>query len=142
MLRMDTETAQPFTDEQWYRMCDMHMCRPIPLHEADLTRPFVYYRPWGLMYVPFGYHQHAMATMFAFHHGHPDYITAGTAMDIPGYRISETLADRFLLELEGTAFQSSAASRVITVGRPESLNTTERLLFQRNSFTIRYISED
>jgi hypothetical protein len=113
----------------------------VPLHEADLSHPFVYYRPWGVMFVPSGFHQGAMATLYAFHHGHHRYIPAAEALGIPQYRAAETLADRFLLELEGTAFQSSVASRVLTAGRAANLNTTERLLFQRNSFTIRYVED-
>lgn len=136
-IEADT-SPDPFTDEQWWTMCDMHMSRPVPLHEADLSHPFIYYRPWGLMYVPFGYHQHAMATMYAFHHGHGDYIDAGKAMAIPPYRYSETLADRFLMELEGTAFQSSAA-QVVTVGRPAHLDARERQVFR--SHTVRYLED-
>lgn len=119
----------PFTDEQWYAMCDQNLSRPVPLHEADLSKPFVYYRPWGLMYVPSGYHQGAMATLYSFQQGCLSYLDAGEALGIKSYRVCETLADRFLTDIDGTAFRS-AVGRGITAGRPSSLDARERLVFK------------
>lgn len=139
--RMDIEiTPAPYTELQWYRMCDMHIGRPTTLAGLADTPMWVYYRPWGLMHVPFGQHQHAMATLYAFHHGYSDYITAARALDVPGYRGSETLADRFLLELEGTAFRSSAGS-VITAGRPAHLDAAERQAFRRAGLEVHYLED-
>jgi hypothetical protein len=60
---------RPFTDEQWWSMCDAHMSLPIPLAKADLQQPFVYERRYGVFYVPSGQHQNAMSILLAFHHG-------------------------------------------------------------------------
>lgn len=58
--------TSPFTDEQWWAMCDAHMSLPVPLAKADLTKPFVYERRFGLFYVPFGFHHRAMSLLLAF----------------------------------------------------------------------------
>ena len=128
----------PFNDEQWHRMCNAHIDLPVPLHEADLTTPWVYYRPWGLMNVPSGHHQHAMATLYAFHNGYADYMALGKALDIPAYRWVDTLADCFLLEVEGTAFLSSAGKSV-TVGSFKKLDAHERQAFR--AFNIQYLED-
>jgi hypothetical protein len=36
--------TSPFTDEQWWSMCDAHMSLPVPLATADLHQPFIYER--------------------------------------------------------------------------------------------------
>ena len=127
---------EPFTQEQWWKMCDKQMCRPEQLHEADLNLPWVYYRPWGLMVVQSGYHQGAMALLYAFHLGFPCVFDAAEALGINLYRSTETLADRFLLELEGTAFKSSIGSQIV-VGKPENLDARERQAFRK--FEIQYL---
>jgi hypothetical protein len=126
----------PMTEAQWCHMVDNHIGRPEPLSVDTLPETWVYYRPWGMMFVPFGCHQGAMATLYAFHHGYRSYITAGNEMDIKSYRVCETLADRFLMELDGTAFLSSAG-KAITCGRREHLDARERQAFR--NFTINYL---
>ena len=69
--------VRPFTDEQWWSMCDAHMSLPEPLAKADLTRPFVYARRYGVFYVPSGHHQHAMSILLAFRHGHTKGLAVG-----------------------------------------------------------------
>lgn len=133
------KNVEPFTESQWYAMCSAGIGAPVPLHEGELDKPWVYYRPWGVMSVPGGYHTLAMATLFAFHHGYADSIAAGEALGIPGYRINETLADRFLTELEGTAFKSGMG-KTITAGRKSSLNTAERQAMRTRS--IYYLEGD
>lgn len=132
---MTTEAAPPYTDEQWYLMCDLHMSSPVPLHEADLFQSWVYYRPWGIIYVPSGHHQAAMATLYTFHHGGLRYVAYAEELALPGYRAQETLADRFLTQLEGTAFRSSV-SPVIIAG---TLDSRERQAFR--SFNIDYLGD-
>lgn len=124
-----------YTAEQWYKMVDSGMCAPVPFHTADLDSEWVYFRPWGLMYVGSGYHQCAMANLYAFQHGHADYIDAAQAMGIKGYRAMETLADMFL-DMDGTAFKSSVGTH-ITVGKMANLNSTEhRIITRANLATV------
>lgn len=123
---MDT----PYTQEQWYKMVDMGIGKPVPLPGDFLDAEWVYYRPWGVMRVRSGYHEGAMATLYAFHHGYFDYITCGEAMGVPGWRCAETLADRFLTKLDGTAFRSSCAN-LITTGEAHKLNGQERAAFRK-----------
>jgi hypothetical protein len=133
-------SADPYTQEQWWTMCDAHIGPPVPLQDFDLTAdPWVYYRPWGVMHVPFGCHQLAMATLYAFHKGHAGSIEAAQALKVPSYRATETLADRFLTELEGTAFRSSTSLRSVVAGRREHLDSRERQAFR--SFTIQYLED-
>jgi len=113
-----------YTDEQWHMMVNACISQPRPLAGTNLYEPWVYYRPWGLMFVPSGYHQAAMATLFAFHHGHLRAHEYAATLGIKAYRANEELADRFLMELDGTAFKSSVGSKV-TTGRMSSLNAIE-----------------
>jgi hypothetical protein len=123
-------TLEPYTEEQWYAMCDMRIGKPIPLAGADLTsHPWVYWREWGLMYVPSGFHQGAMAVLYVFTKGFTNYVGAAIDMNIPTYRACETFAEKFLMELPGTAFKSSVGSRGITVGRLSNLTAIERRIF-------------
>src|SRR5688572_22398663 len=61
--------TKPFTDEQWWKMCDVNLHMPEPLGRADKSRPFVYDRKWGLFHCPPGHHPAAMGLLLAFHHG-------------------------------------------------------------------------
>lgn len=125
---------KPYTDEQWYKMVDSGICEPVPFHTAELESEWVYYRPWGLMYVGSGWHQCAMANLYAFTQGHADFISAARAMDIKGYRAMETLADMFL-DMDGTAFKSSVGNHV-TVGKTSNLNAIERRIINGANLAI------
>lgn len=115
-----------YTDEQWYKMCDAGLSRPEPLHTADLSKLWVYYRPWGLMQVPSGFHQASMATLYAFYHGYPDYLTMAEAKGVKSYRAAETYADAFLMQIPGTAFRSGVSEDTVFVGNRENLDAAER----------------
>lgn len=129
---------KPYTDEQWCKMVDAGLSEPVPLSAETLTDEWVYYRPWGVMYVPSGYHQRAMATLFAFASGYPNVCACSTALNIPGYRAMETLADRFISKLDGTAFKSSVGTH-ITTSEAHKLNGQERAAFRK--YDIIYIGE-
>lgn len=115
----------PFTDEQWWKMCDVHLALPVPLAQLDRTKPFVYDRKWGVMYCPAGYHQAAMGLLLAFHHGSVDRIGNAERLGIECHPHGE--ADRYLESIPGTAFKSSMSGGVKTWG-PSSLTVVEKRL--------------
>jgi len=122
------------TDEQWWAFCDQHAAKPIPLAEADLAKPFVYSRKYGVMYVPSGYHQQVMAMLYAWEHG---FVKAYHMMDSEAHdHLKETsqLADKFLEELPGTAFRSSVGKCVVA-GKREHLTMIEKRFFGEIKYT-------
>lgn len=120
---LDVEGAG-FSDEQWWAMCDAHMSLPVPLAEADVTKPFVYDRRWGLFYVPFGQHQFAMSILLAFHQGSTDAIATADAL---GLSYSDGSADYWLEKTPGAAFRSSVGKKV-QAGPRGNLTVIERRL--------------
>ncbi|WP_028536147.1 hypothetical protein [Paludibacterium yongneupense] len=115
----------PFSEAQWAAMCDCHMSMPVALPQADLERPFIYERRYGLFYVPGNCHQAAMSLLLAFQHGlatGPD-VAAGLGIDYPS-----STADHWLEHTPGAALKSSAGAR-IQVARVKRLNTNERRFF-------------
>ncbi len=115
----------PFTDEQWWNMCDAGMGLPLPLDQADLSKPFVYDRSYGVFYVPMGQHQHAMSLLLAFQHGLAS--TMGLAEKLGLEPHGET-ADRWLESTPGAAFRSTVGKR-IQVATGKGLTAQERRLF-------------
>ena len=59
------------------------MSDPVPLSIADLTRPFVYERQYGVIYVPGGYHPSAMSFLLALQLGCEDGIDAAEEQPDP-----------------------------------------------------------
>ena len=115
----------PFTDEQWHRMCDRGLDLPVPLAKADLAKPFVYDRKWGVFYVPGGLHRAAMSCLLAFQMGKTDVVSA---LRLAGCTDQTEGADFYLENTPGTAFRSSVG-RGIFAGHPGSLSAMElRLL--------------
>jgi hypothetical protein len=121
------------TDQMWWKMCSANMSHPVPLHEADHTVPFVYDRDYGFFYVPFGYHQIAMATLLGFHCDRDDLIDLAKEH---GVEFSSGLADEWL-EGEGRCFRSSAGNDIVA-GYKANLNAIERRIFGN----VRYIFEE
>lgn len=118
----------PFTEDQWYRLCDANTCLPVPLKDADLTKPFVYDRKWGVFYVPQGYHNIIMATLLAFHHDELNYFAVGTKLGI-NMSLSNA-ADLWLKNTIGVAFKSSVRD-YIYIGAFKNLSVFERRVFHR-----------
>lgn len=110
------------TDKMWWEMCDFHMDVPVPLSEADLTKPFVYERKWGVFYVPMGMHLGAMSLLLAFQHGCDDGMAVGEKL---GLRWSEGTADYWLEHTVGAAFRSSVGKK-IQVANTKGLTVQER----------------
>jgi hypothetical protein len=116
--------TSPFTDPQWWSMCDASMSLPVPLAKADLQQPFVYERSYGVFYVPFGQHQQAMSTLLAFRHGLVKGIDVAEHL---GLSFSHGTADEWLRSTPGACFRSSVGKK-IQVGSRSSLNALERRL--------------
>lgn len=121
------------TDEQWWKMCDAHMSLPVPLHTADLSHPFVYDRELGVFYVPFGYHQMAMALLLAFTIDEVDVIDAGEKL---GLNYSNGSMSDSWLSRKGRCFKSSVSAKVYA-GYRGNLNIAEIRIFK----DVEYILE-
>lgn len=120
----------PFTDEQYYQLCECNCSMPVPLHEADLTKPFVYDRKYGVFYVPSGLHQLTMATLLAFHHGLIKPLHLENKLETKSSRFGISVAADYWLEhTQGAAFKSSVSPK-IQIGRIKNINYFERRFFK------------
>lgn len=114
-----------FTDMMFWRMCDCHMSNPVPLESADLSRPFVYERRWGVFYVPGGYHRIAMTLLLAWQN---ECDCPVDVADKLGLDLSYETSDYWLQHTAGGAFRSSVGAK-IQVGDTSKLTIQERRLF-------------
>lgn len=110
-----------FSDKHWQEMCNVGMEEPVPLHEADLSQPFVYSRVFGVFYVEFGRHQLAMSTLLAWQHG---FLKAYEVADTLNLSYFDKTADYWLSNVPGTAFKSSVGSSIMA-GKRGNLNSYE-----------------
>jgi len=106
-------------------MCDCGMECPVPLGEADLTRPFVYERRWGVFYVPMGMHPSAMSLLLAFQYGLTKGLKVAERLSLD---YSDETADYWLKHTPGAAFRSSVGKR-IQVGSFSNMTVQERRAF-------------
>ncbi|MDO9068661.1 MAG: hypothetical protein Q7W05_09430 [Deltaproteobacteria bacterium] len=113
------------TDEMFWRMCDCKMGRPVPLEQADLTKPFVYERRWGWFYVPSGHHQVAMTLLLAWQHRCDHPVDVAEKL---GLNFSDETADYWFEHTPGAAFRSSVGKK-IQVASLKGLTIQERRLF-------------
>jgi hypothetical protein len=110
---------------QWSQFCEFCMSDPVPLSIADLTRPFVYERQYGVIYVPGGYHPSAMSFLLALQLGCEDGIDAAEKLNVT---YSSGTADYWLENTPGAAFKSSVGKRIqVATGR--GLTVQERRMF-------------
>lgn len=111
-------------DELWWLLCSFKMSEPVPLHKADLTKPFIYDRNFGVFYVPFGLHQAAMSLLLAWHFDTRTYLDLDVAA-LFGLRDHDTgeLSERFLM-MSGTCFKSGVGKQIICY-KKSNLNETE-----------------
>lgn len=116
-----------FTEQQWWKMCDVHLSLPVRLSKAVLTKPWIYSREHGLFYCPPGYHIAAMALLFAFDHGSLDPMEALESKKLDRRSYAEA-ADWWLTEKDGRAFKSSAGSGV-QAGNVGQLTPIEARIF-------------
>jgi len=121
------------SDKIWWRLCDFNASKPIPLNEADITKPFIYCRRYGLFYVGFGNHQLFMSWLYSV-----DQVGLDAAGDYQydGDYDFYDLADKFLVEYDGACMQSSvginSGLRTILCDRIDNMNPTELKIFGSN----------
>ena len=100
----------------------LYMCsEPIVLGKADLSKPWVYDRDYGLFYCPPAMHQYVMAELLAIRLGYKDGIDTAQALNV---EYSHVCSDFYLKSYEGTAFFSSVG-RLPYTGKKNSLNRIE-----------------
>lgn len=121
---MPRELPPGMTDEMFWGQCDCDMSDPVPLSQADLTKPFVYERRWGVFYTPPGYHQHAMGLLLAWQHACHKVIPVTEKLGIA----YDGAADYWLAHTPGAAFRSSVG-KTIQVASLKGLTIQERRLF-------------
>lgn len=110
-----------FTDRQFWKICDARLGEPLPFAKADLTKPYVYDRKYGVFWCPMGHHQAAMSLLLAFHLGFDDGISVAEHL---GVEYSCGTADYYLENIPGTCFKSSV-SKNVQAGRKGNLSPSE-----------------
>jgi hypothetical protein len=111
------------TDQQLDKLYDLNASDPVPLGLADLSKPFVYDREYGVFYVAPGYHPAVMSQLLAMAHGCLNQSEVGRLL---GLRDSHAMADRWL-ESQVGAYRSSVSNKVVA-GRRGRLTPIERRL--------------
>ncbi len=109
------------TPEQWDMLKECCTGEPMPLHQADLSAPFVYHRDIGVIHCPAGRHRLAMSGLLAVQHGFDSGIEAAEKM---GLEFPDETADCWLEKTPGSAFRSSVG-RDVLAGRKGSLSQLE-----------------
>lgn len=127
MINIDFSDTDNIPDEYWHAMCYAGLSTPIPLNEADLSQPFVYYRKYGVFYVPPQKHPFALALLLAWEEGVNDYLNIdNNKLGIPEFRKIDvySYSDYFLENYPGTCYMSSV-NKKIRVGKKGNLNSNE-----------------
>ncbi|RZJ02003.1 MAG: hypothetical protein EOO54_26865 [Haliea sp.] len=114
-----------FTPAQWQLLAGAGASDVLPLHHAELHRPFVYLREAGVFYCSAGRHRLAMSLLLAFAHGYDDAAEAAEAMDLD---FPDATADCWLEHTPGAAFRSSVGRRV-QAGKRAHLTQIEKHWF-------------
>lgn len=109
------------TTQQWDMLKEYGASDPLPLHEADLSVPFVYHREIGVIHCPAGRHRLAMSGLLAVQHGFESGIEVAEQL---GLDFPDETADRWLEDTPGSAFRSSVGRNVLA-GRKGSLTPIE-----------------
>lgn len=121
-----------FTDQQFWKMCDARMGEPVPIAKADLSKPYVYDRKWGVFWVPMGHHQAAMSLLLAFHLGFKDGLDVAEHL---GLSYSHDTADYYLEHFPGTCFMSSQ-SKTVKAWKKGSLSAMELRFLRPVSYLV------
>lgn len=108
--QVNSQDHDAISDKMWWKMCDLGISIPVPLAYADLSRPFVYERRFGVFLVSSG-HQAAMALLLAFRHGSCDPVDVAKTLGISRYSSSE-MADLWLRTTVGGAFRSGVGEKI------------------------------
>lgn len=109
------------TDEQWWAISD-YASQPIPLRDADLTRPFLYVRGYGVFYIDMGCHQLVSALIYTWMQGKPDIFDLVDEGVLEATSCYEVAATR-LTELDGVASLSNVGRDIIYASK---LNYAEK----------------
>lgn len=99
--------AIKLTDEQWWSVSD-YCSQPVNLSTADLERPFLYVRGYGVFCIGMGYHHIMCATIYAWQNG---LEFAGDGITELGMSIDD-MAEA-LTKQEGVAWRSNIGKDVI-----------------------------
>lgn len=113
------------TEDQFWAVCSDNMSDPLSLGKADLSKPFIYERRFGVFYVPPVHHPNGMSLLLAFQHGLHNGAAVGEKLRI---QYSAGTADEWLRTTPGACFRSSVGKRV-QAGAPDALTVIERRLF-------------
>lgn len=118
------------TDQKWYAMCNANMGEPVPLDKADLYKPFVYDRKYGVFPVSKGNHQVAMSLLLAWQYELKNGVLVADKLNL---KYSHGTADYYLKNTQGTAFMSSVG-KSICAGQKSNLNETEMDYFGKVTY--------
>lgn len=110
------------TDRKWNAMCDVNMSEPIPLEQADVSKPFIYDRKYGVFPVPNGSHQVAMSLLLAWQYDLKNGVLVAEKLKLS---YSHGTADYYLKNTQGTAFLSSVGKNVCA-GHKNNLTENEK----------------
>lgn len=110
------------TDKMWTKMCGCSMSLPVPLDQADIKKPFVYDRKYGVFYVPASKHQLAMSLLLAWHRGMDCGLDIANKLNL-SYPFGS--ADFYLERTDGTAYLSSISKKIYS-WTPNQLNSKEQ----------------
>lgn len=124
MRRMTVVDASLFfgRNDVWQAMCAANMDLPKALTPSRVHTPFVYDRRWGLFTVPGGYHQQAMALLWAWHQGKH---RIADVIGVAGLKSTWEMADAWLEHAPCGAFRSSVG-KTIQIACAQRLNSLER----------------
>lgn len=131
MIKPDFTSKESLDDKFLNVMFNMGMSNPVSLNEADLTRPFVYYRKFGVFYVTQGMHQYAMATLLAWEMDCYNYLRIDhKSIGISDFHSSEAcvLADYFMDHYKGVCYMSSLNNK-FRASNSKNLNELELDIF-------------
>ena len=113
------------TDKMWNAMCVANMSLPLPIDQADFSRPFVYDRSYGVFFVPSGSHQAAMSLLLAWKNQEKNGVRVAEKL---GLSYSDGTAYYYLEHIQGTACLSSVGKRICAV-KKSNLSELEKEYF-------------
>lgn len=122
-------------DKKFWAACDCGIGNPVPLAKADLSRPFIYDRAYGVFLCQHGHHQVAMSLLLAWHHDCDHGIDVGQKL---GLSFSDGTADYYVEHTPGVCFKSSVGSNPEAWQRG-SLNAMELRIIEAAAGSVRYI---
>ncbi len=111
-----------FTPQQWQGLLDAGVKEPQPLHLADLSLSFIYFRPVGVLHCGAGKHRLVMSILLAFANNCDSEVEVSEQL---GLDFPDETADRWLEITPGAAFRSSVG-RKVQAGKRDHLTSIEK----------------